>query len=177
METVIESQVGRLLIAAESGAITRIWFVGDVPLTGETDDPLLREAVRQLDEYFEGRRTEFDLPLAPRGSAFQRRVWEQLRTIPYGHTATYGEIAANLGLVNGARAVGAANGQNPIAIVVPCHRVIGANRRLVGYAGGLDRKRQLLDIESGALGGAVLPFVPSHVITDEMVEDALERDV
>ena len=149
-ETVIESPVGRLRIAAEHGAICQIWFVGaDVPLVA-SDEPVIVEAVRQLEEYFAGRRTTFDLPLSPRGSAFQQTVWAGLREIPYGETVSYGELADSLGLVNGARAVGAANGQNPIAIVVPCHRVIGANGRLVGYAGGLDRKRTLLALEARA---------------------------
>jgi methylated-DNA-[protein]-cysteine S-methyltransferase len=147
-ETVIDSPVGRLRIVADGVAIEQIWFVGDdVPLA-ETDEPVLAEAVRQLEEYFAGRRTTFDLPLAPQGSGFQQRVWTALREIPYGETISYGELAGSLGLVNGARAVGAANGQNPIAIVVPCHRVIGANGRLVGYAGGLDRKQTLLGLEA-----------------------------
>jgi methylated-DNA-[protein]-cysteine S-methyltransferase len=147
-ETVIDSPVGRIRIVAEDAVIRQIWFVGDdVPLCA-TGEPLLAAAVRQLEEYFAGRRTSFDLPLAPQGSAFQQKVWAALRDIPYGATVSYGELASSLGLVNGARAVGAANGQNPIAIVVPCHRVIGANGRLVGYAGGLDRKRLLLEVEA-----------------------------
>ena len=154
-ETVIDSPVGRIRIVAEDGAIRQLWFVGDeVPLR-PSDDPVLVEAVRQLEEYFTGRRTSFDLPLSPQGSAFQRKVWAALQEIPYGETVSYGELAGSLGLLNGARAVGAANGQNPIAIVVPCHRVIGANGRLIGYAAGLDRKRVLLELEARARS---LPF-------------------
>jgi methylated-DNA-[protein]-cysteine S-methyltransferase len=107
---------------------------------------------QQLEEYFAGTRTEFDLPLAPTGTGFQLRVWQALTEIPYGRTESYGHVAARLGLVPGAsRAVGLANGANPISIVVPCHRVIGANGSLTGYGGGLDRKRFLLDLEQGSL--------------------------
>ena len=108
------------------------------------------EVGRQLDEYFAGRRRQFDLPLAPSGSPFQLAVWEELRRIPWGTRVTYGELAARLGKPRSARAVGAAVGRNPISIVVPCHRVLGAGGRLTGYAGGLERKRILLDLESGA---------------------------
>jgi methylated-DNA-[protein]-cysteine S-methyltransferase len=113
---------------------------------------VLAEAVRQLTAYFDRELTEFDLPLAPVGTAFQVRVWEQLAKIGYGQTASYGEIAGRLGMTNAAsRAVGLANGRNPIPIVVPCHRVIGANGTLTGYAGGLQRKQQLLELEQDAL--------------------------
>jgi len=109
---------------------------------------VLVEAVRQLAAYFDGTLTDFDLPLAPQGSDFQQRVWEQLRGIGYGETASYGAIAHRLGMTNAAsRAVGLANGRNPIPIVIPCHRVIGANGTLTGYAGGLERKQLLLDLE------------------------------
>lgn len=114
---------------------------------GDRDDAGLAEAVRQLDEYFAGERTEFTLPLAQVGDAFQRRVWALLREIPYGQTRSYGDLARALGDVNLSQAVGAANGRNPISIVVPCHRVIGSDGSLVGYAGGLDRKRFLLALE------------------------------
>jgi methylated-DNA-[protein]-cysteine S-methyltransferase len=106
----------------------------------------------QLEEYFAGRRRDFDLPLLATGTPFQQQVWASLRTIPYGLTASYGQIAQRLGLPAGAsRAVGAANGANPIAVVVPCHRVIGSNGSLTGYAGGLQRKRLLLQLESPGL--------------------------
>jgi methylated-DNA-[protein]-cysteine S-methyltransferase len=116
------------------------------------DDPLLRRAVEQLTAYFARELREFDLPLAPEGSAFQRQVWEQLRLIQWGETASYGEIAHRLGHTNAAsRAVGLANGRNPIPIVIPCHRVIGADGSLTGYAGGLERKQLLLALEQDAL--------------------------
>lgn len=118
---------------------------------------VLDDAQRQFEAYFAGELKVFDLPLAPRGTAFQRRVWDELTSIPFGVTASYGEIAARLGMPTGAsRAVGTANGANPIAIIVPCHRVIGANGKLVGYAGGLDRKRTLLNLESTYSGQAAL---------------------
>jgi methylated-DNA-[protein]-cysteine S-methyltransferase len=116
------------------------------------DDPLLLSVVEQLAAYFSRDLKEFDLPLAPRGTAFQQRVWEQLRGIGYGETASYGEIARRLGMTNAAsRAVGLANGRNPIPIVIPCHRVIGADGTLTGYAGGLERKQVLLGLEQDAL--------------------------
>ena len=104
----------------------------------------------QLQQYFAGERTDFDLPLAPVGTPFQEEVWRALREIPYGETASYGELAARIGRPSAARAVGMANGSNPISIVLPCHRVIGASGNLTGYAGGVERKRFLLDLERGA---------------------------
>ncbi len=122
-----------------------------------TDIPVLDEAKRQFEAYFAGELQDFDVPLAARGTAFQRRVWDELTRIPFGVTASYGEIAERLGMPPGAsRAVGTANGANPLAIIVPCHRVIGANGKLVGYAGGLDRKRLLLNLESTHSGQAAL---------------------
>jgi methylated-DNA-[protein]-cysteine S-methyltransferase len=118
----------------------------------QDDNPLLRRAVDQLAAYFARDLKEFDLPLAPRGSDFQQRVWAQLRAIGYGETASYGDVARRLGMTNAAsRAVGLANGRNPIPIVIPCHRVIGANGTLTGYAGGLPRKQLLLELEQDAL--------------------------
>ena len=107
----------------------------------------LRPVARALREYFEGERTRFDLPVAPEGTAFQRSVWEQLRTIPFGATWTYGQLAQRLGRPGAARAVGAANGANPISIVIPCHRVIGSDGSLTGYGGGMRRKQALLELE------------------------------
>jgi methylated-DNA-[protein]-cysteine S-methyltransferase len=169
----MESPVGELRVIANRSAITAIEFDGPPPegaskassasraaeraagrLVGERDDahPLLVEAVRQLRAYFAGELKEFDLPLDPQGSVFQQSVWEQLRLIGYGETASYGEIARRLGMTAAAsRAVGLANGRNPIAIVIPCHRVVGANGTLTGYAGGIERKQTLLDLEQGAL--------------------------
>jgi methylated-DNA-[protein]-cysteine S-methyltransferase len=150
---VIPSPVGSLLLETDGEAMTKVWFT-DAPPTGAPMDDLpdvLQEAVRQLDAYFARERDDFDLPLAPSGTEFQRRVWSELQRIPYGQTVSYGDVARALGLPPGAsRAVGLANGSNPIAIVVPCHRVIGANGNLTGYAGGLERKKYLLDLEAAA---------------------------
>jgi methylated-DNA-[protein]-cysteine S-methyltransferase len=152
--TTMDSPVGELLIRSHDGAVTAIEFSPfEVPVDGRDDaDPVLRATREQLRAYFEGARTEFDLPMEPAGTEFQRKVWQALCTIPYGKTASYGEVAASLGLKPGAsRAVGTANGANPIPIVVPCHRVIGADGRLTGYGGGLDRKQILLRLEAPAL--------------------------
>lgn len=159
MWTVMASPIGDLRIIERDGAISAIEFTpfrqppDGRPLGARDDDhPLLKEAVRQLTAYFERDLKEFDLPLDPLGSDFQRRVWDQLLTIGYGDTASYGEIAGRLGMTNAAsRAVGLANGRNPIPIVIPCHRVIGANGTLTGYAGGLERKQTLLSLEQDAL--------------------------
>jgi methylated-DNA-[protein]-cysteine S-methyltransferase len=152
--TTMDSPIGELLIRSRDGVVTAIEFSPfAVPAEGRDDDePVLRAAREQLLGYFDGTRTEFELPLEPAGTEFQRRVWEALGTIPYGNTASYGEVAASLGLEPGAsRAVGMANGANPIPIVVPCHRVIGADGTLTGYGGGLERKQILLRLEAPAL--------------------------
>ncbi|MGN6160263.1 MAG: methylated-DNA--[protein]-cysteine S-methyltransferase [Marmoricola sp.] len=157
--TVLSSPVGDLRIIARGNAISAIEFEpfradpAGRPLGVRDDkDPLLATACAQLTEYFNRERREFDLPLEPQGSAFQLSVWAQLLKIGYGDTASYGEIAKRLGKTNAAsRAVGLANGSNPIPIVIPCHRVIGANGSLTGYAGGLHRKQTLLEIEQHAL--------------------------
>jgi methylated-DNA-[protein]-cysteine S-methyltransferase len=159
MWTVMDSPVGEVRIVERDGKITDLEFfpfrpnIDGRPI-GERDDdnPVLAKAVGQLTAYFARDLKEFDLPLDPYGSAFQRRVWDALLEIGYGETASYGQIAHRLGMTNAAsRAVGAANGRNPIAIVIPCHRVIGANGTLTGYAGGLERKQALLEIEQDAL--------------------------
>lgn len=154
MWTETDSPVGSLRLVERGGSLTAIEFEphrdGDGRPRGvrQDDHPLLLEAARQLAAYFAGDLTDFDLPLAPEGSDFQQRVWTQLRTIGYGETVTYGAIAHRLGMTNAAsRAVGLANGRNPIPIVIPCHRVIGADGTLTGYAGGLERKQVLLDLE------------------------------
>ena len=136
-----------LRVAAGPEGITAIQFGGS--LAGERDDahPLLAEAVRQLRAYFAGELREFQLPLDLTGTEFQKRVWRELLKIPYGETRSYAQLAEALESPNAVRAVGAANGANPIAIVVPCHRVIGAGGKLVGYGGGLELKRRLLDLE------------------------------
>jgi methylated-DNA-[protein]-cysteine S-methyltransferase len=154
--TRIASPVGALVLTGDGTSLTGCFFVDhrhrNDPSEGlERDDAAFADAAAQLAEYFAGRRTEFDLPLAPTGTEFQLRVWQQLRTIPYGTTCSYADIARGIDAVNGFRAVGLANGRNPISIIVPCHRVIGADGSLTGYGGGMDRKRFLLDLESGTL--------------------------
>ena len=158
MWTVMDSPIGDLRLVERDGAITQIEFSpfrdGDGRPKGDRDDahPVLVETARQLAAYFAGDLKDFDLPLAPVGSDFQQRVWKELQLIAYGETASYGQIAMRLGKTNAAsRAVGLANGRNPIPIVIPCHRVIGANGTLTGYAGGIERKQQLLEIEQDAL--------------------------
>lgn len=141
---------GLLRIVEENDAIVQIQFEQEQKTVGDAvlqDTPLLLEAKRQLEEYFAGLRASFSLPLNPRGTAFQKKVWQQLEAIPYGQTRTYGQIAAAVGQPTASRAVGGANHNNPIAIVIPCHRVIGANGKLTGYAGGLDIKEKLLRLE------------------------------
>jgi len=148
---VFDSPVGALRVVVDGAAVVAIRFTDEsVAHSGEgSTDPLLSETRRQLDAYFAGRLRDFDLPLAPSGTDFQLRVWQRLRLVPFGATCSYGDLASRLGLPLGAsRAVGLANGANPIAIVIPCHRVIGADGGLVGYAGGLHRKRILLELES-----------------------------
>ena len=120
-------------------------------LFGDPDPEPFGPAIEQLDEYFSGERQDFDLPLAVAGTTFQQRVWAALREIPYGETESYGELAARIGSPGASRAVGLANGRNPIGIIVPCHRVIGASGSLTGYGGGIERKRQLLDMEREVL--------------------------
>jgi len=151
LRTVIASPVGPLALAADGDALIEITFHAvepavdpNLPLT-----PVLAEARRQLRAYFSGDLTTFSLPLAPHGTPFQLTVWSALRQIPYGETRSYRELAASIGQPAAVRAVGAANGRNPIPIVIPCHRVIGSDGRLVGFGGGLDVKRRLLDLEQG----------------------------
>lgn len=157
---IFDSPVGPLTLVADANALTAIWFESHRhPPEPETlgvrveNDPLFDQTATQLSEYFAGRRAAFELPLAPAGTEFQRRVWAGLLDIPYGSTWSYGELAAHIGTdpATASRAVGAANGRNPISIVIPCHRVIGANGSLVGYGGGIERKRLLLELESNTL--------------------------
>jgi len=150
--TTTSSPIGELLLSGRDGALAALsmWWPGEpqpVRPGWRRDDAMFAAAVAQLDEYFAGRRTGFDLPLAPAGTGFQQRVWHALCEIPYGDTTSYGALARQLGSPDASRAVGLANGRNPIAIVIPCHRVIGADGSLTGYGGGLDRKRWLLDHE------------------------------
>ena len=151
--TTVPTPVGDLLLVAVDGALVKAHFApyDQPPGPPSPDEPVLAEATRQLREHFAGERTDFDLPLAPPGTAFQRRVWDELRRIPYGTTTTYGALAERLGDPKCVRAVGLANGRNPIAVVVPCHRVIGSDGKLRGYAGGIERKQQLLALEDSSL--------------------------
>ena len=155
--------VGELVLTASDAALTGVYFPtsrrGGPPthhaewVESKGEGPvgeILTRTAQQLNDYFAGQRTTFDLPLEALGSAFEHRVWNALRTIPYGTTTTYGDLARRLGDISQSRAVGAANGKNPIPIIVPCHRVIGANGDLTGFGGGLERKRWLLEHE-GAL--------------------------
>ena len=155
--TTIDSPVGPLTLVARDGSLTGLYMHEQrhrpQPETfGVRDDGAepFAAAARQLAEYFAGTRTAFDLPLAPAGTPFQQRVWAALREIPYGETTSYGELAERIGSPGAARAVGLANGRNPIGIVVPCHRVVGSTGALTGYGGGIETKRRLLDFERGA---------------------------
>lgn len=150
---IIDSPIGPLtLVVDDEGVLCALYtdgqkhFPGPEAL-GERDDTIAPEAVAQVGEYFAGRRTDFDVELAPRGTPFQHAVWDALAAIPTGETRTYGEVAADLGRPGASRAVGAATGRNPISIIVPCHRLVGAAGSLTGYAGGIDRKRWLLAFE------------------------------
>ena len=150
----IDSPIGSLLLAGDHGSLRRLAFVrkGEpVPDEGWQADTrgALDGVCRELDAYFAGRLTRFETPVVPEGTVFQRRVWQALCGIPYGRTVSYGELARHISADKAVRAVGAANGANPIAIVIPCHRVIGANGSLTGFGGGLPVKRALLDLEQG----------------------------
>ena len=162
---VIDSMLGPLTIVAEDGQIRCLYMdlqrhrlddreLGEPDQGGRDVEPF-KAAADQLDAYFAGERTTFDLPLAPLGSEFQQRVWAALLEIPYGATESYGDLAQRIGSPGAARAVGLANGKNPIGIVIPCHRVVGSNGSLTGYGGGLNRKRQLLDLERAVSGAAL----------------------
>jgi len=163
--TVIDSVLGPLTIVAEDGQIRCLYMdlqrhrpddheLGEPDPRGRQAEPF-KAAADQLEAYFAGELTAFDLPLAPGGSQFQQRVWAALQEIPYGRTESYGELAERIGSPGGARAVGLANGKNPIGIVIPCHRVVGSNGNLTGYGGGLNRKRLLLDLELAVSGAAL----------------------
>jgi methylated-DNA-[protein]-cysteine S-methyltransferase len=142
----VETPIGPVWLEGDAAGLRAISFEG--PPAARSDDPLLAEAESQLHAYFHGELERFELPLAPAGTDFQRRVWAALSEIPYGTTTSYSALAAAIGRPHACRAVGAANGRNPLAIVVPCHRVIGAGGALTGYGGGLERKRALLDLEA-----------------------------
>jgi methylated-DNA-[protein]-cysteine S-methyltransferase len=150
----IETPLGTVRIVARGHAIAGVWFDGqkydavpDAAWHESPNDPLLRDAARQLKEYFAGRRARFDLALAPQGTAFQQSVWRAIAKVPAGRTASYGDLARRIGRPSAVRAVGAAVGRNPLSVVVPCHRIVGSDGSLTGYAGGLERKRLLLALE------------------------------
>jgi methylated-DNA-[protein]-cysteine S-methyltransferase len=145
----IQTPLGDIGVSEDGGAITEVFF-GRRPTGEDLSSPLLEKAVDQLREYFAGRRRDFDLPLAPQGTPFSQSVWAALLKIPYGETRSYGDIARAAGSPKAFRAVGMANNRNPIAIVIPCHRVIGSDGTLVGYGSGLDKKRWLLALEGAA---------------------------
>ena len=147
----LETSIGTLAITGNAEGVTSVSFVDSPPTSQPVIEPILIRAREQLEEYFAGERTAFDLPLSPRGTDFQRQVWQALASIPYGETRSYGEIAAGLGRPGGARAVGAACGKNPLWILIPCHRAVGKDGTLTGYAGGLPRKDYLLRLEKGDL--------------------------
>lgn len=155
----IDSPIGRLILLAEGDALTRILFANQNPadvgiepdqLVETADDPLLAMVAAQLREYFDGGRTEFDVDLRLDGTEFQNQAWTALADIPFGETTTYGAQAAAIGSPKASRAVGAANGQNPIPIILPCHRIVGSDGSLTGFGGGLETKRWLLEHEQGA---------------------------
>lgn len=153
-QAVIYSPVGPLTLFAEDDSLTALVY-GDYG--GYDDIPLFREARRQLDEYFEGQRQDFHLPLRPEGTEFQKKVWQVLCRIPYGQLISYRELAARVGSPRAFQAVGQANGHNPLPILIPCHRVIAADGTLGGYSGGLERKRFLLHLEGNDLPAALAP--------------------
>ena len=155
------SPLGRILLESDGEALTGLWFAGHKYSGGAPEEssdatplPVLTETARWLDLYFSGRVPGFTPPLAPRGTPFRLAVWKTLLTVPFGETASYAEIARRIGLPpSAARAVGGAASHNPIALIIPCHRIIGADGRLTGYAGGLDRKARLLEMEKNACAG------------------------
>ena len=148
-----EAPIGPLLLAGDGTALQLLGFPsGSMKRRHDADwvedKKPFRQVIRQLDEYFAGKRQDFDLPLAPEGTEFQRQVWRGLQQIPYGETWSYGELARHVGRPKASRAVGAANGLNPIPVIIPCHRVIGSNGKLTGFGGGLETKSFLLNLES-----------------------------
>ncbi len=161
---ILESDVGKLLLLASDRALREVRFL-DKSFVPESSwiqgGDVLDLAQDQLQAYFQGERTDFDLPLEPLGTQFQQEVWSALRSIPFGRTTSYGEVARRLGKPKATRAVGAANGRNPLPIVIPCHRVIGADGSLTGFGGGIGRKRELLELEQRHFGrhGVQMPLL------------------
>jgi len=168
-----DSPLGQMLLVASDTALTGLHFVDEKYYPGVAAEwqrvpnaKMIAQSRKQLDEYFAGMRTEFELPVAPEGTAFQRVVWRALQEIPYGTTINYGTLARRIGNANASRAVGAANGRNPISIVIPCHRVIGANGDLTGYAGGMARKEALLRLEAKRVENFQL--IPDHGVAEQL---------
>ena len=146
----LETKIGKIELQEENGYIIEININKETNQNEEKqikNSKILEEAEKQLKEYFSGKRKQFEIPVNPKGTEFMKKVWQELQKIPYGETRTYKEIASKVGCEKGARAVGMANNKNPIPIIIPCHRVIGANGKLVGYALGLEMKEQLLELE------------------------------
>ena len=161
ISSALDSPIGRITVAGDGEVITNVRMVGQSHPPADQGEwrfepEAFPEALGQLEAYFDGRLTRFDVPLRLEGTEFQRRVWDALLQIPYGETASYGEIAARIGAPGAARAVGLANGRNPVGIIVPCHRVIGSDGSLTGYGGGLDRKLTLLQLERDHVSDASL---------------------
>lgn len=148
-----DGPIGRYALQDTDGKLTRMWLGNRLVLIPDSaevkETPLLKEAKKQLNAYFAGKLKEFTLPLSPIGTEFQLKVWQALCTIPYGETHTYGQLAGKIGNVKASRAVGMANGRNPLPVFIPCHRVVGAGGKLTGYTGGLDIKEKLLQLEKG----------------------------
>lgn len=169
--SMLESPLGTLLVEADEGGITRVLFVDDInEAKTSLSGPVLaqqhvNQACTQLTEYFNGQRTQFELPLNPQGTVFQKRVWQALSTIEFGRRCSYSDLAQRIGNPNAVRAVGSANGRNPIAIIVPCHRVIGKNGTLTGYAWGVERKARLLALEGQSTADK------SNAMTQQMLAD------
>ena len=176
--TTIDTPIGELTLVGEDGALAGVYFPGHwtrpdrAAFGARADGAGFAAAARQLAEYFAGERTMFDLRTSLAGDGFARRVWDRLTEIPYGETTTYGDIARELGEPALARAVGGAVAHNPLSIVVPCHRVVGGDGRLTGYAGGLGRKRYLLDLEAG---DTLLAAAAGHAILHGMTEPRPSR--
>jgi len=150
--TTYTSPLGIMTLQADGDGLLGAWFETQTTLPNDLgaykeNDPILTKAIKQLEEYFAGRRTTFELPISASGTDFQRRVWQALTTIPYGETCSYQDLANAIGNPKAVRAVGLANGKNPVSVIVPCHRVIGKNGKLTGYAGGVERKAKLLKLE------------------------------
>ncbi len=181
--TIYESPIGPLTLTGDGDALTGLWFPGRGPAHAETDSRPADfvAAIEQLQAYFAGARRDFDLPLRARGTPFQRRVWAELEHIPYGTTMSYGALARRLAHERGEwvspRAVGAANGANPISIIVPCHRVIGSDGSLTGYGGGLQRKRALLDLEASDGAAGALPAGWEHGRSGDGASETRTRDL